>query len=228
MLKPLSRDSLCKQVTDTLRRLVVTEPFQAGDQLPSERDLSESLSVSRAILREALSVLVAEGVIVKKAGRGIFVAEGFSPEALPAVPVTVDPSGHDLTALEEARAAVELGSVNLMVARITETQLKKLERINTDFAKNLEAKKSTVKNDIDFHTVLLEATRSPILVELIPLLTDFFRLSLYHHPEAMLHSPQRVVEEHGRIVKALRAKDAAATRAALLEHLHLSAFKHPE
>jgi len=226
MLKPLSRDTLSKQVLDTLRRLIVTEPFYAGDQLPSERELSESLSVSRTIIREALSILVAEKVIVKKAGSGIFIAEGFTHGQVPALAVTVDSGDHDLTALEEARAAVELGSVDLMVARITKTQVKKLEAINAEYAKNLAAKKSTVKNDIDFHTVLIASTRNPILVEFIPLLTDFFRLSLYHRPRSMLHSSKRVVEEHARITEALRAKDAAATRKALLEHLHLNIFKH--
>lgn len=225
MLKPLARDTLSKQVIDTLRRLIVTEPFHAGEQLPSERDLSESLSVSRTIIREALSVLVAEGVIVKKAGRGIFVAEGFSPTDLPPVPVTVDSSEHDLTALEEARASVELGSVDLMVARIKKAQLTTLERINAEYAKNLDAKKSTVKNDIDFHTVLVESTRNPILIEFIPLLTDFFRLSIYHRPRSMLHSSKRVVEEHTQIIEALRSKDATATRTALRKHLHLKMFK---
>ena len=226
MLKPLARDTLTKQVIDTLRRLIVTEPFHAGDQLPSERDLSESLSVSRTIIREALSMLVAEGAIVKKAGRGIFVAEGFSPESLPAAPVTVDSGNYDLNTLEEARAAVELGSVDLMVARIKKKQLKELERINAEYTKNLEAKKSTVKNDIDFHTVLIESTCNPILIEFIPLLTDFFRLSIYHRPRSMLHSSKRVVEEHDKIIKALRNKDAATTRAALRKHLHLSIFKN--
>lgn len=225
MLKPLARETLTKQVIDTLRRLIVTEPFHAGDQLPSERDLSESLSVSRTIIREALSVLVAEGVIVKKAGRGIFVAEGFRPEEMPTAPVTVDSGNYDLSALEEARAAVELGSVDLMVVRIKKKQLKELERINAEYASNLNAKKSTVKNDIDFHTVLIESTRNPILIEFIPLLTDFFRLSIYHRPRSMLHSSNRVVKEHDRIIKALYSKNAAATRTALRKHLHLSSFK---
>ena len=164
-------------------------------------------------------------MIIKKAGRGIFVAEGVSPQKLPAVPVTVDSSNHDLRALEEARAAVELGSVDLMVARIKKKQLQKLERINAEYAENLAAKKSTVKNDIDFHTVLIESTRNPILIEFIPLLTDFFRMSIYHHPRSMLHSSKRVVNEHEKIIEALHNKDAAATRSALRKHLHLSIFK---
>ncbi len=225
MLKPLSRDTLTKQVIDTLRRLIVTEPFLAGDQLPSERDLSESLSVSRTIIREALSVLVAENIIVKKAGKGIFVTDNFSTTSMPPVPITLDSSHHDLTVLEEARASVELGSVDLMVARITKTQVKQLEQINADYSKNLGLKRSTVKNDIDFHTVLIESTRNPILIDLIPLLNDFFRLSIYHRPRSMLNSSKRVVDEHQTIIGALYDKDLAATRAALLKHLHLSAFK---
>lgn len=89
MLKPLSRETLTQQATDTLRRFILTEGLKVGDQLPSERDLSESLSVSRNIVREALSVLVAQGLIEKKAGRGIFVRAYDPGEVARQVPISV-------------------------------------------------------------------------------------------------------------------------------------------
>ena len=82
MLKPLARDTLTKQATETLRRFIVTEDLQPGAVFPSERELSESLAVSRNIVREALSVLVAEGLIEKQPGRGIFIT-AFDRSTLP-------------------------------------------------------------------------------------------------------------------------------------------------
>ena len=49
--------------------------MEPGTKLPSERELSEMLAVSRNILREALSALSAEGIIAKQVGRGTFVEE---------------------------------------------------------------------------------------------------------------------------------------------------------
>ena len=65
MLLPLSPATLAKQATDTLRRYILSQDLREGAELPSERDLSESLSVSRNIVREALTTLMAEGLIIK-------------------------------------------------------------------------------------------------------------------------------------------------------------------
>ncbi|MBX2998910.1 MAG: FadR family transcriptional regulator [Caldilineaceae bacterium] len=218
MLRPLSRDTLTQQATDTLRRFILTEELKAGDQLPSERDLSESLSVSRNIVREALSVLVAQGLIEKKAGRGIFVREYDAATVAHQIAVSVDHGGSDLADLSEARAAVEWGAAHLMAERVTDEQLAQLEAINHSLADNLRNGRSVIKDDIEFHKVLLQATHNSVLINLIPLLVEHFRVTVRHQPTAIRRSEERVVAEHGRIIDALRTRDAAAVRAALAAH----------
>lgn len=60
-------------VRDELMRQVREGGFPAGSQLPAERDLTDSLGVSRVILREALRVLEEDGVVVRRHGVGTFV-----------------------------------------------------------------------------------------------------------------------------------------------------------
>lgn len=221
MLEPLSRDTLTKQATDTLRRFILAEELGPGAQLPSERELSESLSVSRNIVREALSVLVAEGLIVKQPGRGIFVTD-FDREAVaPQISLSVDYSGRSPAALSEARAVIELGAASLIVRRITGAQLERLEALNRALEENLLARRSTIKEDVEFHKILLEATDNAVLLGMVPLLVEHFRLSVLDRPTAIFHNPERIVAEHERIVAALRARDAEALRRAMVEHLHL-------
>jgi GntR family transcriptional regulator len=62
-------------VRDELMRQVREGGFPPGSQLPSERDLTESLGVSRVILREALRVLEEDGVLARRHGVGTFVNE---------------------------------------------------------------------------------------------------------------------------------------------------------
>ena len=73
ILRPMTKDTLTLRVADAIKAYIVTENLSPGAQLPSERNLSHLLAVSRNIVREGLSILVAEGVIVKKPGKGIFV-----------------------------------------------------------------------------------------------------------------------------------------------------------
>src|SRR5262245_42499672 len=225
VLEPLSRDTLTKQATETLRRFILTEDLKPGDQLPSERELSESLSVSRNIVREALSVLVAEGLIVKQPGRGIFITDFDREQVAPQIVVSVDYNGRSPAALSEARAAVELGAIALITKRITSEQLERLDAINRSLEENIHQHHSTIKDDVEFHKLLLQSTRNPVLVELIPLLVEHFRLAVLYRPSAIFHNPERVVAEHRRIIEALRARDAAAARQALIDHLHLQDFE---
>lgn len=221
MLEPLSRDTLTRQATDTLRRFILSEDLPAGAQLPSERELSESLSVSRNIVREALSVLVAEGLIVKRPGRGIFVTDFDRDAVAPQVAVTVDYNGRSPQALSEARAAIEIGAASLIVGKITADQLTRLEQINRTLDENRQARRSTIKEDIEFHKILLESTQNPVLIGMIPLLIEHFRLAVLYQPSVIFHNPERIVAEHDRIIAALRARDAAGLREAIVAHLHL-------
>jgi GntR family transcriptional repressor for pyruvate dehydrogenase complex len=224
ILEPLSRDTLTKQATETLRRFILTEDLKSGDQLPSERELSESLSVSRNIVREALSVLVAEGLIVKQPGRGIFVTE-FNRDAIaPQIAVSVDYNGRSPAALSEARAALELGAITLIAKRITNTELDQLDAINRSFEENQRQRRSTIKDDVEFHKLLITSTRNAVLIELMPLLIEYFRLAVLYRPSAIFHNPERVIFEHRKIIEALRARDAVAARQALINHLHLEEF----
>lgn len=225
MLEPLSRDTLTKQATETLRRFILTEDLKPGHQLPSERELSESLSVSRNIVREALSVLVAEGLIVKQPGRGIFVTDFDREQVAPQIAVSVDYNGRSPAALSEARAAVELGTIALITKRITGEELRRLDAINRSLEENIHQHHSTIKDDVEFHKLLLQSTRNPVLVELIPLLVEHFRLAVLYRPSAIFHNPERVVAEHRRIIEALQARDVAAARQALIDHLHLPDFE---
>lgn len=221
MLEPLSRDTLTRQATDTLRRFILAEGLVAGAQLPSERELSESLSVSRNIVREALSMLVAEGLIVKQPGRGIFVTDFDRAAVAPQIAVSVDYTGRNAAALSEARAAVELGAAGLIVRRISEAQIGRLEELNRTLEENLRQRRSTIKEDIEFHKVLLEATQNQVLIGMLPLLIEHFRLSVHHQPSAIFHNPDRIVAEHRRIIEALRSRDLYRVRQALANHLHL-------
>jgi GntR family transcriptional regulator len=72
-----NRLSLAAQTQNYLFGLIEDGAYQAGEQLPSEKELSTQLGISRATLREALLNLEQEGVVVRKHGVGTFVAPGY-------------------------------------------------------------------------------------------------------------------------------------------------------
>jgi len=66
---------LYHQVAERLRQQLKTERWEPGKQLPGEHDLCRQFGVTRPTVRQALDNLVREGLIMKRRGKGTFVAE---------------------------------------------------------------------------------------------------------------------------------------------------------
>ena len=69
----VARSTTAERVADAVREEVVEGRLRPGERLP-EQDVCTALGVSRNTVREALSQLVAERVLVREANRGVFVA----------------------------------------------------------------------------------------------------------------------------------------------------------
>jgi GntR family transcriptional regulator len=70
------------QLKEVLREKIEHGEWKAGDQIPSEPDLCESFDVSRTVIRQAFKDMEYEGLIVRKKGKGTFVAEPKISESL--------------------------------------------------------------------------------------------------------------------------------------------------
>jgi GntR family transcriptional regulator len=72
-LDPTSDRAVFRQISDQLREAIDKGRYKEGDKLPSESDLVEHYGVSRMTVRNALSVLQGEGLVVSEHGKGVFV-----------------------------------------------------------------------------------------------------------------------------------------------------------
>ncbi|MDX1638632.1 MAG: GntR family transcriptional regulator [Balneolaceae bacterium] len=64
-----------EQISNWLREQITSGHMEAGDQLPSEKELGEKFDVSRVTVRHALKTLESEGIIYRRQGLGSFVEE---------------------------------------------------------------------------------------------------------------------------------------------------------
>jgi len=74
-LEPNSERPLYDQLVDIIKKYVSAGILTAGDMLPSESALCESLGISRSTVRQAIGSLEDEGLVVRKQGRGTFIAD---------------------------------------------------------------------------------------------------------------------------------------------------------
>jgi GntR family transcriptional regulator len=71
---PGSSQSIYRQITDQIRRLVATEKIAVGDAIPSVRQLAKDLVINPNTVAKAYAELVRDGVLESHQGRGFFVA----------------------------------------------------------------------------------------------------------------------------------------------------------
>ena len=73
MFNSISNKKVYEQVIEQIQKNIMDGTFKKGDKLPSERELSEKMAVSRTSIREALRVLETMGVVESKQGEGNFI-----------------------------------------------------------------------------------------------------------------------------------------------------------
>jgi len=111
------------QIREDLRRRIEAGEWKRGEAIPSEAELQEIYGVSRATVRQALSELVMEGLLIRKQGRGTFVAP----------PKIVEPLPRLVSFTEEMRmVGMEPSTRSVKVEIVTDPPKRVRETLRTD------------------------------------------------------------------------------------------------
>lgn len=219
-LFPVRRRNLGARTADLLKRSILAGELPSGARLPTERELAETLNVSRTVLREALSRLMADGIVARTAPRSLCVAE-FDRARVAAGLADVE-DGMTRRELAELRLIVEVGAMEIVAGRVTAAQLAELERWVVEIERRAATSGTLQHADLQFHATLIRAVGNPLLGALIPLVEDDMRQSVLADP-TMLSAPgteaRRVARQHREIFEALRAGDAERARRVMIAHL---------
>jgi len=70
-----SSKPMYEKIFDEVKQRIITKTYQLGERVPSEKELADAYNVSRITSKKALEMLAAEQLIVRKPGRGSFVAD---------------------------------------------------------------------------------------------------------------------------------------------------------
>ena len=210
--------SMTSLAAQTLQHQIATGTYMAGAMLPGQRELAGSMGISRASLREALSMLEALGFVRSIPGKGTLVTLG-SAAAQGGRADTPD-----LQLLWQFRFCIEPASAALAARTLKPEQAPRLWGIQArlEDAGRRNDLVSAAAADRDFHRLLAALSGNPHMERLMhdP---EFEIGRAVQLPFAEANRVEVVVREHGAIAAAIAAGDAAAARAAMQEHLRSSA-----
>ena len=225
-LLPLARsDGLVEKVVATLRQRIMSGQLEPGARLPSEHQLSASLSVSRSVVREGISRLKADGFVASRQGAGLFVAErpGTGSFRLEAANVGVPTSRRHVL---ELRLIVEVAAAGLAAERRTASDLAALGAASSAMHQAIVDARDGSAHDDAFHRAIAAATHNPDLERFVGFLGAAFadtRLPSWM-PSAMAAGLADAAQaEHELILAAIEQGDVAKAKLAAEDHLRRSA-----
>lgn len=204
------------QVAEQLRALIDAGTFAVGERLPSERDLAQRFQVSRPTIREAMIALEIVGLVEVRSGSGVYVKAQGGPASLPEI---ADPGPFEIL---EARKLIEGETCALAAERISEAQLQQLSSLVEAMAEENRQETITEKADAQFHCLIAEAAGNSALVAAITWLWQLrneSEISTHFHRRLREEGDRPIVADHQKILDALRARDPAASRQAMVSHL---------
>jgi len=210
-MQPATRTNLTDSAADSLRAEIVSGRWAVGERIPNEAALTDLLSVSRGTVREAVRVLVSQGLLDTRQGSGTYVRSAVDPSA---ALDRVKRAG--LRDQWETRAALDAEAVRLAALRHTPADLVKMRRLLEVRGTVADGgREAFIRRDIAFHKSVVEASGNRAMIELY----DFFTGAIAETIKATLAGelPEPDAPAHAAIVDAIASGDpdraAAAVRA---------------
>lgn len=224
--QPIHPEKLSTAVTGQIELLILRGILHAGERLPSERELSEKLGVSRPSLREAITELKETGLLTSRAGSGIYVADvlgsAFSPALVRLFSLHDEAVSdyiafrRDMDGLAAERAACHGSDLDLEVIN---DAYERMEKAHDAEPPNAETEALL---DTEFHMAIIDASHNVVMLHMMRSMYDMLRGGVfYNRAQMFLEETGRndLLAQHKAINDAIQRRDGIAARAAVETHL---------
>ncbi|MTW85178.1 FCD domain-containing protein [Virgibacillus dakarensis] len=211
-----------QMVVEHIKSKIENKEILPGDKLPSERVLAARLSVSRTSVKEAFSVLESNGLIEIKHGSGVTLREDNVEDIIMKMNLAVHGETVNIVELMELRQAIEGETSHLAAIRCNDEDIKKLHQSYVNLEKAVKAGELAAKEDLAFHMSIAKIARNLLISEVMYMVSDRLLEGLKESRAKTFQipgKPETILEEHKKIMIAIRDRNPKQARAAMYSHL---------
>lgn len=215
---PIARQSVAEMVAHRMLEMVSSGALKPGDQLPPERELAETLDVSRPSVREAIRGLSILGVVNVRQGGGAFISPLDAEALLGPIRFFISLEAPNLRELYDARSLIEGDVARRAALNMSETELDALRDILDAQPDTLSDPQAFRVSDLRLHEAIWSGSGNAFLKRIGESLNALgleFRRRASENP----HVLEQSLRDHRRLYEALRARDPAAAAQAAEEHM---------
>jgi GntR family transcriptional repressor for pyruvate dehydrogenase complex len=210
-----SYEGVVRQIAESIRNGQIS----SGERLPTERELSSTFGVSRGVIREAIKVLGALGLVEARQGSGIYVRNDV-PTVTRAFTLSVSPDAESIERLFEFRRTLEVETARLAALRRSDDELAAIAAAAEATARALDSGDWGEFGVADnaFHAAVARASGNPYLEVAVATAREMQQgvVSLISDRAGSVTS---AVVHHHAIVEAISTRQPDAAGRAMADHI---------
>jgi GntR family transcriptional repressor for pyruvate dehydrogenase complex len=218
MLKAIEKKRAYEDIVKQIRTLIEKGKLKRGDQLPVERELSETFKVSRATVREAIFNLEVKRLVQRRQGDGTYVIASSEETLVQPLAAALFHARDDIIDIFSIRKMIEPEVAQLASANATPEEIAELEELLKEQEEGIAGGKPPIQTDTDFHHLLARMSRNRVLERLLLALVDLLRRTRENYLQTS-ERMERSLRGHREILKAIKNGQGRVARQAMRRHL---------
>ncbi|KAA0021788.1 FadR family transcriptional regulator [Antrihabitans cavernicola] len=207
-------------VVDRIKEYILLNQLAPGSPLPTEKELSEQLSVSRSGIREAMKTLSALDIVEVRHGYGTYVGQMGLTAMVQSLAfrgmLNAGSDHHVLADLIDVRQLIETSLAETIIDSLSPQAALTMRRLTTTMEEKADRGEDFRAEDRQFHLILMQTTGNALAVELTGAFWDVHAVASHSlGPNTDLHETARA---HIAILDAIERGDAEQFRTAIRDH----------
>ena len=227
MYNNITSKKIYEQVIEQIQEKIFYGEFKNGDKLPSERELSEQMGVSRTSIREALRVLETMGVVESRQGEGNFICSNVNKSLIEPLSLIFKLNNGNWEDVIELRQALELETVKFASKRVTKEEADEMKFIINKMEEeinNQNRNEILVNLDQKFHNKIASISKNYLIECLFLTSSNLFEEFIDDARRKIVnkYSDERVLlNQHKEIYNAIISNDSNLAYKKMEEHMNL-------
>jgi GntR family transcriptional repressor for pyruvate dehydrogenase complex len=217
-IKAVEKKRAYEDVVAQIRALIDDGRLKQGDQLPTERELSETFRVSRATIREAIRTLESAKLVQSRQGDGTYVLASSEETLVQTLAAVLFNEKDTIYDIFYVRKIIEPHVAELAAENATPGEIKELATLIMEHEESIAEGKSVTKYDSAFHGLLARMSKNPIMERLLSALVDLFEQTRGEYLQNDERAKKSFIGHH-EVFTAIKSRDCTAARRAMSRHL---------
>ena len=209
-----------EKVIEHIKNEIWQGTLKRGERLPPERELADSLGVSRNSVREAIRTLGLMGFVSSMQGAGNFVTCDIQQNMSESLRMMLLLGETNYLQICQLRCGLETENARLAAERILPKQTARLQELVELMRQEPDAEKAS-RYDLEFHRLLCEASGNRLIKALFSAMmatVEDFISTMYRRISQNEEQMEKLHAAHGQLAQALAAHDHSAAAHALMAH----------